>query len=621
MQLVATDGGCQRADWDALVTLVDQLSAEALPVGAVIDAERLRDMLLLAGERGTWSLLPESYVQECIGGSRVCLAGTDGYRGKADATDCSAEAAILQYRKNAVISPVLVATIAHAVIDLVTAAGSAGTGAPLTVAVAEDGRDFFQKTGFVGQLIEAVTGRGCTVHRLGIVPTPVLQMYALARAIPVAFMVTASHNPSDQNGLKVFLNGYKPSLEEDLGEYAITAAVYARALSPAMNAADGSPAGTEDHRSDALSIHLDHVARNLSFPAEAARRLSIVYDGANGAYSLVAAAVFSRLGLTADTVDVTPDGYTINDGCGAAVLEGFRRFSGDVAAEVMAAYPRVVRRVFETGRASVERTVAGIANDGDGDRAYVLVYILAADEVRLLSGDEIAYWIAHDTVSRHGRPVTYANTIESDVMAADAVTRDIGSLYRRLPVGDKWLVQLARENACLTVANELSGHVIFGRSSGSGTSGSGQVFVGDGLVSALSALAAWPEGVSAESFAEPFPPGYSITRPVLLVERSRFFPGSVVWAENIVRIRAMATKFGLAAEQVILEHDRATLLFELKDKDPGTTGVLFVRNSGTEVKLSIGARAHPDLEERINRLVSALYEYNAGAMKGDETFS
>ncbi|HEX5616200.1 MAG TPA: phosphoglucosamine mutase [Acidimicrobiia bacterium] len=359
--------------------------------------------------------------------------GTDGVRGDADAD----------------LTPTLVAALGRA------AARVFGTDRPFVV-----GRDT-RESGprLAADLTAGLRAEGADVIDAGVVSTPVVAFLA-ADLDARAAMVSASHNPFTDNGIKLFERGGK-KLADD-AEAAVEhelAALASRARPP-----DGAPGRAVPD--GALDRYVDHVVDTID-----GRRLDglpVVLDTANGAATALAPRAFARLGADVHVIHAAPDGRNINAACGSTHPDDLRR-------EV-------------TSRGAV----LGLAFDGDADR------VIAVDERGdLVDGDRILAIVALDL---HARGALRADTVAVTVMSNLGLRRALdaaGITVIETPVGDR-AVLAAMEARGLALGGEQSGHIIFGDRATTGDGLLTGVVLADAVVRAgrpLSELAAVVESV------------------------------------------------------------------------------------------------------------------------------
>ncbi|CCG09737.1 phosphoglucosamine mutase [Pararhodospirillum photometricum] len=288
---------------------------------------------------------------------------------------------------------------------------------------------------------------GMDVVLLGPLPTPAVALLTRSLRADLGVMITASHNPFQDNGIKLFgADGYKLS---DAQEDAIEALV--------ANGLDAHRAAPDElgraRRLDDCAGRYIEVAKG-TFPR--GRRLDglrIVLDCANGAAYKVAPRILWELGADVVTVGVSPDGTNINRGCGS------------LHPDLMAA---TVRH---------EQAHLGIALDGDADRV-----ILCNEKGEVVDGDQVLARIGLDWARRG---CLAGGTVVATVMSNLGLERclaDAGLKLVRTKVGDRHVVECMRA-AGYTLGGEQSGHVVM---SDHGTTG-------DGLIAALQVLASLVE--------------------------------------------------------------------------------------------------------------------------------
>lgn len=344
------------------------------------------------------------------------LFGTDGVRGQAN-SDLSVELALALGRAGGSVL------------------GRAGRARVLV------GRD----TRASGEMLEAALcagfcASGLDVVRLGVIPTP--GVAALTRALGAAAggVVTASHNPADQNGIKFF--GPDGCKLPDAAEEAIEAAVADSARLPAPV---GAGVGRMQDRPDLIHRYAEEVRETISGRLTGLR---IVLDCAHGATSAPAPALLADLGAEVEALNCQPNGLNINDGCGSLHPEG------------------MMARVQQSG------ATLGAALDGDGDRV-----ILCDERARQVDGDHV---MALCALAWAGTSRLPGNVVVGTVMSnmgLELALRSAGIRLLRAPVGDRYVAEeMARSGAAL--GGEKSGHLIFSAHSPTG----------DGMLSLLQVL-------------------------------------------------------------------------------------------------------------------------------------
>jgi phosphoglucosamine mutase len=301
---------------------------------------------------------------------------------------------------------------------------------------------------------------GMDVHLVGPLPTPAIAMLTRSLRADLGVMISASHNPYEDNGIKFFgPDGYKLSDE-------IEAQIEAQMGEAARSRAPASGLGHAKRLDDAGGRYIEFV--KASFPRGLRLDgLKVVVDCAHGAAYRVAPTVLWELGAEVVPLGVAPDGHNINRDCGTVSTAAMQR-------EVTA-----------------KRADLGIALDGDADR------LLMADEAgRLLDGDQLLALIARKW--RRSGQLARAGVV-STVMSNLGFERFLGAegiALTRTAVGDRYVVEAMRRLRS-NLGGEQSGHIILGDYS----------TTGDGLMAALQVLAAIVEtDAPASQVAKVFAP-------------------------------------------------------------------------------------------------------------------
>jgi phosphoglucosamine mutase len=290
-------------------------------------------------------------------------------------------------------------------------------------------------------LARGVRAAGATLESAGVIPTPGVAYLARAGPYDAGLVISASHNPFEDNGIKVF-SGRGEKFTEALE----------RRVEAIMAEAGGVLAAAPEAPVDTLDLtdaYLAHVRQVLPDPAKLGP-MRLVLDCANGAATPVAPRLFRSLGFDAVTVGCEPDGRNINLGCGST-------------------HPARLGQVVRAGGHRL-----GIAFDGDGDRA-----IFVDHDGRVVDGDAVMLMCAkHLKAGGRLRGDAVVATVMSNIGLELALRRE-GIELVRCPVGDKYVMEemMVRK---LSLGGEQSGHIIF----------SDYLFTGDGLITALSVLRA-----------------------------------------------------------------------------------------------------------------------------------
>ena len=295
------------------------------------------------------------------------------------------------------------------------------------------------------ELARGMSSEGATVVRAGIVPTPAVAYLARTDGFDAGIVISASHNPYEDNGIKVF-GGAGTKLTEQLESSVETLVADSSWAVPANppSALPRTDAIAQEHLAQHYVQHLLEIMKTAG-PLAGSK---IVIDCANGASAPLAPSLFAQLGFTVDAIGVAPNGRNINLDCGSTHLDG-------LAKAVVAGKARL-----------------GVAFDGDGDRALFVDH-----EGRVVDGDAILLMSAIYLKDRGKLPgPAVVATVMSNI-GLEIALRERGIEMIRTSVGDKYVMEEMVKRG-FTLGGEQSGHVIF----------SDHLFTGDGLATALNVL-------------------------------------------------------------------------------------------------------------------------------------
>ncbi|HEV7830139.1 MAG TPA: phosphoglucosamine mutase [Pseudonocardiaceae bacterium] len=292
-----------------------------------------------------------------------------------------------------------------------------------------------------GEMLEAavtagLTSAGADVLRVGMLPTPAVAYLVSEFSADLGVMISASHNPMPDNGLKLFAAGGRklPDAVED--------EIAARVDGHGFQRPTGALIGRVRDVPGAAGRYMDHL---LAAAPRSLAGIRMVVDCANGAASAIAPEVYRKAGADVVALHAQPDGLNINDGCGCVHLDGLRK------------------AVLEQGAA------LGIAHDGDADRC------LAVDATgEVVDGDQIMAILA---VAMQASGQLVANTLVATVMSnlgLHLAMRERGVLVRTTPVGDRYVLEALAAGG-FSLGGEQSGHVVLPQ----------HASTGDGLLTAL----------------------------------------------------------------------------------------------------------------------------------------
>lgn len=350
------------------------------------------------------------------------LFGTDGVRGKAgDFLDVItviklAQASGIHFRKHSTTNKILV------------------------------GKDT-RRSGYMieNALVSGLTSVGYDVVQIGPMPTPAIAYLTESMRCDAGIMISASHNPFEDNGIKFFDNhGDKLSVEAEKS----IENIFNSLETLQANQATGKSIGSSKRIDDVIGRYI--VAIKSSFPKNLTLKgLRIVLDCANGAAYKVAPTILEELGADVITINNKPNGFNINDNCGAM-------------------HPEVLQKQVIEYRADI-----GLALDGDADRLVVV-----DEKGELVDGDKL---LGALTLYLKNENLLKGNSCVATVMSNKALedylkTHDIKLL--RSDVGDKYVLEQMKQQG-INFGGEQSGHIIF----------SDVAKTGDGLASALQVLA------------------------------------------------------------------------------------------------------------------------------------
>jgi phosphoglucosamine mutase len=302
------------------------------------------------------------------------------------------------------------------------------------------GADTRESSPWISAVISAGLCRGgAEVLNAGVITTPGIAYLTHKHRLAAGVVISASHNPWQDNGIKVFGgDGYKLP---DATEMAIEEEIFRRLKDsppPGLKGLSAPPANKAFR--EEYEAFLRNVVPQLNLKGK-----KIVIDCANGAAAVIASELFTSLGGEIHLTHVTPNGRNINENCGAL-------------------HPEVVARETKAMGADL-----GITFDGDADRA-----LFADAHGRVVNGDGVMLVAARDMQAKGelAGDVVVATTMSN--MGLEAALRSSGIRMLRAPVGDKYVLEMMQKHQA-SLGGEQSGHILFLRRS----------TTGDGLLTAL----------------------------------------------------------------------------------------------------------------------------------------
>lgn len=542
--------------------------------------------------------------------SRFSFMGTDGMRGKV--SENAAGSPVSAFIGGNLLTAELIKLSSYAYAKMLINSGVIKKGH--TACVGNDGRDLTTGWKLNGAMIEGFNSAGLKVCDIGVNPTPYVPWQMLKSSYKAGAMLTASHNPANQNGIKFFLDGKKNLPEGALGDYSFAAWMYGSFLE-GMEAVKNPSVENVDIKASAEALLLEMIPSDLVSKLENAL---IVLDNANGAYAKLSLSLLEKLGLDFICVNETPSGDNINKACGVAEIEGLEEFP----ASGYEGYLKVVQEVFNQGRRG-DRPVYGVVLDGDGDRGFILCYEKDDDAVYTVDGDKSGYIIADYLIrSRNLNPENYrfVVTVESDLMTAYHAKNSLGLNPGIVSVGDKWICTFNEGNLLLGL--ESSGHLIYPISLKNESGNNVELRTGNGLLTCMMVLTAIGElKLRGKSIREPFESGFSKTFYTYFVDKSLFYNGSAVWNKDRKIIRdgfEKLTESGALSpgtKLVFEDKEDPNMLYASIVEGESLLASIFCRNSGTEDKTAVYIKCKQEMESRLLPMGKELKENHLALMK------
>jgi phosphoglucosamine mutase len=292
-------------------------------------------------------------------------------------------------------------------------------------------------------VVAGLTSVGTTVLRAGVLPTPALAYLTGRHDADLGVMISASHNPMPDNGIKLFSRGGHKL--PDAVEAAIERNVVDRPGGDAGHRPVGADIGRVHDLPSAVGDYVGHLLSTVDQPLSGLR---VVVDCAHGSAAGSAPDVYRRAGATVHAIGNEPDGWNINDGIGSTHLGPLIQAVRDQGADI------------------------GIAHDGDADRCLAVT----ADG-QVVDGDAI---LAVCALALHERGGLKEDTVVATVMSNlgfHHTMRDAGIAVQTTAVGDRYVLEALRARG-LSLGGEQSGHLVF----------LDHATTGDGLLTGLALL-------------------------------------------------------------------------------------------------------------------------------------
>lgn len=293
---------------------------------------------------------------------------------------------------------------------------------------------------FESALEAGLSAAGVDVRVLGPMPTPGIAYLTRTLRASAGIVISASHNPYYDNGLK-FFSGDGTKLPDEMEEE-----IEAVFESP-METVDSANLGKAERVTDAQGRYIEACKATIPIGTKFSD-IRVVLDCAHGATYHIAPSVFTELGAEVISIGTKPNGLNINEDCGST-------------------HPNTLAAAVLQNRADI-----GIAFDGDGDRV-----MMVDSKGQIIDGDEILYIITKARLAAGDKQQGIAGTLMSN-MGLELAIRDMGLEFERTAVGDRYVLECLREKGW-SLGGESSGHIIC----------LDRTTTGDGIVSALQVMA------------------------------------------------------------------------------------------------------------------------------------
>ena len=507
---------------------------------------------------------------------------------------------------------------------------------------------------FTASVVRGVRRAGVPAWVLGVVPTPLVPLYMVYVGARGGVMATASHNPPDQNGIKLF-NSYRGMKPFPLNDEELSA----RVMELDYNEIKKLPlAGRRiDHRKKALEAFRSFslAPENSWFDSDRIqkdffKKTILVVDPANGSLSKLATEIFRTVGFK-KVYEVNGGAGEVNQNGGVAQLEGWGSISAKQAEGAFSRH-KAVRKLFELGRKNRvgilngELRLWGAVFDADADRFYKLEYQAKGDCLKVSGGDDTAIIQSRKLIdsSSKDRPLFF-NTVESDLNISAAAEKR-GLRRQMTAVGDKWIqlkfalaliekrVQKIKKESGKNLPSALAKEwkiLKSGKASpdvyrlqkfedrldrlqepgardciypalalGSEETGHnitlGTLLRKDGSPAPVffgNGLKSALNTFACESEGKAvwkFRPGFKKTLYAYYIKKELFNNNSKLWRKVKSQIIQLANELGWKARAVKFPEDAEMLYIELMPTDKRKAAI-FVRNSGTENKIGVNLRS------------------------------
>ena len=377
----------------------------------------------------------------------IRLQGTDGIRGRIAKVQPRVHGmnAVVCFQETGLLTPPFFEHYTYAYASLLLEAGGVQKGE--AIVIGWDPRD--QEGDFNRAAVSGICKAGLKAIMVGVLPTPAIPLYMLLQKAAGSVVLTASHNPSDQNGIKLF-HGWTALKFLPNDDEALTSKIIDQQEIDLENISLSEE--FEDHSAEAKSFFIKYHEnpQNSWIDQEYFNDVLLVIDASKGAVATVVSEIFGRYSFQ-DIIYTNLEG-NINECCGVADLEGQElikasditgkgaRFSSYATLKTMISTAHSMDDI-QVGKTQI----TGLVFDGDGDRCFRLDYHPDKDALIVSSGDQLGIHLARYLKQRDGQKTDKAwfiNTVESDLKTAITAEEEG---YRSVitGVGDKWILKKA----------------------------------------------------------------------------------------------------------------------------------------------------------------------------------
>ena len=490
--------------------------------------------------------------------------------------------------------------------------------------------------------LDGIQKAGMSLIFLDVVPAPVLAFYLMKRGRSGALMLTASHNPDNQNGIKIFLPPKSMKMlpeQEAKFSHLLKEMSYPLPDSPKKKKLLSKP--QKNLKVKAIRQFSRHLLKQIKKEKFFLKTI-LMLDCANGAISETVKKVFKSFRFH-KIVFLNTEGR-INHHCGVAELEGRREILvSDTATGGVFANNQLFLKMFAEAQNNIqvdneELFLTGFIFDGDGDRFMRAEYDPYAKKIQLLTGDTLAIHFLR-SLEKTEKMVNFYNTVESDLQIK-IFAESQGWNQTILPVGDRWLLQKANEmGSDFQLGYEDSGHFIFPARIKLrrvknihkwGLFKRDQLFfTGNSILAALKSLSsifATCGNTPTKEFFQKLQTQYStgILKNLAVYEVDKKMLHNTEFALSLDHfVLRQFKKLKLASLNIKKEtfSHQPDLHYWTIQQGKSTQAAVFIRNSGTEDKTSLYLRGHKKWEEKLFVLLEEIQLFLIQSLKRKNSLS